>query len=91
MVIFLVEAGCLDASAPPTSVGGGGASVLPLSPRGADGGHSLPEIVRVALVPESAEQQDRDEGQERVVQSESHSSDGQKKAEAAEEAVDDDF
>jgi hypothetical protein len=45
----------------------------------------------VAPVPESDEQHDRDQGQERVVESESHGSDGQQEAKAAEKAVDDGF
>jgi hypothetical protein len=45
----------------------------------------------VAPVAESDEQHDRDEGQEQIVESESHGSEGQKEAKAAEKAVDDDF
>jgi hypothetical protein len=70
---------------------GAEASVVPLSSGGAEGGHSLPEIVRVVPVPESTEQHDRDRGQERIAESESHGSDGKKEAKAAEKAVDDDF
>jgi hypothetical protein len=62
-----------------------------LSSESAEGGYSIPEVARVAPVPESTEQQHRDEGQERVVKSKSHGGDGQKKAKAAEKAADDDF
>jgi hypothetical protein len=64
---------------------------VPLSSGSPEGGHSLPEIVRVTPLPESAEQHGRDEGQEWVVESESHGSDGQQEAKAAEKAVDDGF
>jgi hypothetical protein len=66
-------------------------SVVPLSSGSPEGGHSLPEIVRVVPVPESTEQHDRDEGQERIAESERHGSDGKKEAKAAEKAVDDNF
>src|SRR6516225_4314279 len=56
---------------PPTSVGGGGASVVPLSSGSPEGGHSVPEIVRVTPLPRSEERHGRDEGQEWVVESES--------------------
>jgi hypothetical protein len=67
------------------------ASVVPLSSGSSEGGYPIPEIASVAPVPESAEQHDRDRGKERVVESESHGSEGQKEAKAAEKAVDDDL
>jgi hypothetical protein len=75
-------------------VGGGGASVVPLSSGRAEGSYSSPEIGQVAPLPESANTTTgmvTNGHQERVAKSKSHGSDGQQEAKAAEEAVNDDF
>jgi hypothetical protein len=65
--------------------------VAPLLAVGADRGYSPFDIVRAAPMPVGGEQRDRDESHEGVVKNQSHGSDGQKEAKAAEKAVDDDF
>jgi hypothetical protein len=80
---------------PPTSVGGGGALVVPLSSEGAEGGQSSPDVVPTAPRPVDGEQHGGNGGQfaEKDWMG-GHGSNGegcQEKAEAAKEPVDNDF
>src|SRR5437870_3396399 len=92
MRVFSSGAGCsLRPNPRQLLLTGVGALAVSLPAVGADGGYSPLDLSRMMPVPVSAEQHDRDEGEEGVAKSQSHGSDSQEEAQPAEKTVDNNF